>query len=289
MIRYDVGLGRLQALVDQHKSGWRMRATKRTKIFRKKGRYEEKSSIWGEIKDVFIGLQGEAKCCFCERKFDGEYSQYELDLEHFRPKRRVKEWQCPSGLLSQGVSLTSPAAKNDGYYLLSYHLLNYAVACKPCNSGLKKDYFPISGSYKFDETNPEKMKTERPWLLYPIGHLDVDPEDVLSFNGILPYSHAADPRLRLRGLVTIVFFGLDDVVARKNLMRERAMVVVLLHQWLLKASKGDMKAAAQASEMVASTAMHANCARSFERLFQANPVQAGKVAEGVDQFLQSIS
>ena len=289
MIRYDVGLGRLQTLVDQKKPGWRKRAGNRTKAFRKKGKYEESSSIWSEIKSVYMDVQGKAKCCFCERKFEGDFSQYELDLEHFRPKRRVKTWSCPPSLAGQGVLLTTPPAKNNGYYLLSYHLLNYAAACKPCNSGLKKDYYPISGPYKFGGTDPRNMKAELPWLLYPIGRLDVDPEDVLSFYGIFPQSHSADPSLQFRGLATIIFFGLDDVVARKNLMRERAMVVVLLHHWLLKAAEGDPGVAAQVARMVAPTAMHANCARSLKRLFHANRSQARKVADGAEEFLLSMS
>lgn len=287
MIRYDIDLGRLEALVDDHKPGWRTRAEDRTNTFSEKGKYEEKSSIWGEVKAVFMELQGEAKCCFCERKCDGGYSQYELDLEHYRPKRRVRKWACPRDLVAMGVYLTVPPAKNNGYYLLSYHLLNYGAACKPCNTGLKRDYFPISGSYNFSETDPRNMKAEQPWLLNPIGRLDVDPEDVLSFHGLLPRSHSEDPHLRLRGLVTIDFFGLDDVIGRKDLMRQRAWVIVFLHQELLKASKEDREAAAQVTRMVAPTAEHANCARSFERLFHSNRTKADEVAYSVYKFLLS--
>ena len=73
---------------------------------------------------------------------------------------------------------------------------------------------------------------EKPWLLYPVGCLDVDPEDVVTFHGYLPQSKSEDPLLKLRGLVTIAFFSLDDVNRRKNLIRERAYKIVTLH-WLL--------------------------------------------------------
>ena len=288
MIRYDIAPEHLRALVHQHRPGWTDRARARTDIFRKKRRYKENGSIWGEVKPVFMNVQGAAKCCFCERKFEGDFNRHELDLEHFRPKGRVREWPCPPDLSGKGISLATPPASNSGYYLLSYHLSNYAVACKPCNAGLKKDYFPISGRYDFGGEDPRDMKAERPWLLYPIGRVDVDPEEVIAFYGILPLIRSADPHLRLRGLVTIAFFRLDDVVARKDLMRDRAMVVLVLHGLLIKADqKGDPEAVTLASELISSSAPHANCARSFERLFRSSRVEAREVARDAERFLAS--
>ena len=290
MIRYEVDLDRLHILVDGHKPGWRTRAGARTEAFRKKGKYKEEGSIWGEIKAVFMELQGQGKCCFCERKFEGSFRQYELDMEHFRPKRKVRKWRSARNLVAQGVSLTTPPAKNNGYYLLSYHLLNYAVACKPCNSGLKKDYFPIAGQYDFGGTDPREMNAEQPWLLYPIGQLDADPEEVISFYGILPQSQPTDPTLRSRGLVTIEFFGLDDVIARKDLMRGRAQTLCLLHHWLVKATdECDAEAEARVASMDAQTAEHANCARSFDRLFRRDRPRAREVADDAAKFLRSMS
>ncbi len=290
MIRYDVSPTELEALVDKHKPGWRTRAAARTAVLRKKGKYKEASSIWGEIKAVFMEVQGDGKCCFCERKFDGNFAQYELDLEHFRPKGMVRKWQRPKSLAGNGIAPTVPTARNKGYYLLSYHLLNYAAACKPCNSGLKKNYFPISGEYDFGGTDPMRMQAEAPFLLFPLGRLDVDPEDVLSFYGFLPRSRAGDGFLRMRGLVTIVFFGLDDVLGRKNLMRERATAIIVLNHWLMRvADHGDTGAAVQVARMVSPTASHANCARSFKRLFYADRAEACNVVDDVEKFLQSIS
>ena len=289
MIRYPVTLEELQARVEQDVPGWSARANRRTGKFRWRKKYEEKSSIWSEVKPVFMKLQGEGKCCFCERKFEsGELGRHELDIEHFRPKGNVKE--CPQSRVGEGIHMTAPPGANDGYYLLAYHLLNYAVACKPCNSGLKKDYFPVAGDYHLEGEDPAEMGAEQPWLFYPIGPGDVDPEEVISFRGIFPRSKHTAANLKQRGLATITFFGLDDVNARKNLLRERAQVVVLLHGQLAKAAdQHDAAARVLAESLLASSSPHANCARSFARLFRENRADADAVAEEVVKFLRSRS
>lgn len=173
---------------------------------------------------------------------------------------------------------------------MSYSLLNYAVACKACNSGLKKDHFPIAGAYDPHGDDPREMRAERPWLIYPIGPLDDDPEEVITFDGFLPQSSAADPILRLKGLVTIAFFGLDDVIGRKNLMLERAKTVLLLHYQLVQAEEHEDAAAARlVEEMLGAAAPHASCARSFARLFRSDRPRATEVAESLRTFLQSRS
>lgn len=289
MIRYPATLEEIRARVEQDVPGWSARAESRAENFRRKEKYEERSSIWSEVKPVFMRLQGEGKCGFCERKFESEeLGRHELDIEHFRPKRKVKK--CPQSRVGEGIRLTTPAAGNKGYYLLAYHLLNYAVACKPCNSGLKKDYFPIAGDYCLKGEEPAEMRAEQPWLIYPIGSEDVDPEDVVSFRGIFPRSEHADPDLRKRGLATITFFGLDDVNARKNLLRERAQIVVLLHGQLAKATDRHAAAARElVDSLLASSAPHANCARSFARLFRDDRAEADSVAEEAEKYLLSRS
>ena len=91
MIRYDISPRKLCTLVKQRVPGWIERAQKRTESFRNLKKYKEKSSIWSEVKPVFMDVQGGAKCCFCERKFEGtRLGRYEFDIEHFRPKGNVK-------------------------------------------------------------------------------------------------------------------------------------------------------------------------------------------------------
>ena len=290
MIRYDIAPDELHSLVEKRVPRWLKRAKNRTERFRKKGKYEEKRSIWGEVKPLFMELQGGAKCCFCERQFEAEnLGRYELDLEHYRPKGNVKKWECPPALVREGVSLTEPPGSGKGYHLLAYHLLNYAAACKACNSGLKEDYFPVAGGYNLGGKEPERLKGEKPWLLYPIGRVDVNPEEVITFNGIFPMSTSGNRTARLRGLVTIAFFGLDDVIARKNLMKERARIVSLLHTFLARADERGSTAAESAlvETMLAPTSPHTNCARSFARLFRSDPAQAAEVAGLAETFLRS--
>ena len=292
MIRYDVTLEGLRGMVERRVPGWLAKARERTETFRHEGKYEEKSPIWKDAKPIFMEVQGEGKCCFCERKFEsGELGRHELDIEHFRPKKRIRKWPCPEclidAMIAAEVSLTPPPGSDKGYHLLPYHLLNYAVACKPCNSGLKKDYFPISGRYDLDGEDPETMRAEKPLILYPIGHLDVDPEEVITFHGFVPQSKSGDRFLKLRGLVAIAFFNLDDEDRRNNLMKERAERIVLLHTQLT-ADSGE-RTGTRVDALTSPSAPHANCARSFVRLFRSDRVRADKVADMAWAFLESRS
>lgn len=290
MIRYAVTLDALREMIERRVPGWLANARDRTETFRARGRYEERNPIWSDVKPIFMEVQGEGKCCFCERKFEsGDLGRHELDIEHFRPRRRIRKWTCPQSLIDAGVSQTPPPDAGKGYHLLPYHLLNYAVACKPCNSGLKKDYFPISGRYDPEDEDPGTMDSEKPWLLYPVGCLDIDPEDVVTFHGYLPQSRSEDRFLQLRGLVTIAFFGLDDVSRRKSLMKERAEGIVLLHSQLKAEYDGDERAGTYIVALTAPSARHANCARSFVRLFHSDRACADRVADMAWAFLASRS
>ena len=126
---------------------------------------------------------------------------------------RGRLWRPEDRTDNQGISPSTPPVANNGYYLHSYQLQNYSAACKPCNSGLKKNYFPIFGRYDLTGMNPRKMGAEDPLLRFPIGSLDIDPKKAISFRGIARQSLSVDSTTRLRGLATIVFFALDDVIA----------------------------------------------------------------------------
>lgn len=145
MIRYPITKAKLTKDIGQD---WLDRAAERTKVFKQQGFYEEKSSIWSEAKPVYMKLQGNGKCAYCERQMEETaLGKVEQDVEHFRPKGNVKAWKPSKSLTDAGIPFTPVPASGLGYYLLPYHPFNYAAACKPCNSTLKKDQFPIAASY----------------------------------------------------------------------------------------------------------------------------------------------
>ena len=91
-------------------------------------------------------------------------------------------------------------------------------------------------------------------------------------------------------MTTIAFFPLDDVSTRKNLLRERAIVIVVLRSKLAETTDQHNAAArALAGSLLVSSSPHANCARSFARLFREERTEADAVAEEAENFLLSRS
>lgn len=284
MIRYSVTAAKLRQLIEAESAGWMERAHEKTEGFRALGRYEENSSIWSEVKPVYMELQGESKCAYCERKLESsDIGRIEQDVEHFRPKGNVKAWKPSQKLKDLNIPFTAVAGDGKGYHLLPYHIFNYAAACKPCNSTLKKDYFPIAGDYDLANENPQSLSDEKAYLIYPIGSVDEDPGKLIEFHGTSPLPVAATGHKRNRALVTIEFFRLDDPNKRKNLYRDRSMVIVGLYPLLKDTTVGTTaeKAAARTKvkNLLHSGLPHFNCAKSFKRLFESDPVEAKEIYE----------
>jgi hypothetical protein len=295
MIGYRLSLAELEKLIETHAAGWLGRAAIRTERFRDLGEYDEPSSIWSEVKVVYMQLQGDSKCAYCERKLESiDLGRGEQDVEHFRPKGRVRRWAVPKTLSKQRVAFTTTPADDKGYYLLPYHPFNYAAACRPCNSALKKDYFPVSGKYNLRGDDPTQMTQERPLLIYPLGGFDDAPEELIGFHGISPFAVINRGYRRHRALVTIEFFKLDDEAKRKNLMRERAAVIIALFPQLEKLANGAKGAAKRDARDVvegftSSYSSHSNCARSYTELFQKNRADAKALFDGALRLMRSIS
>ncbi len=293
MIRYNITRAQLEAAIQAESSDWLTRAKARTETFRALGHYEETTPMWSEVKAVYMRFQGNSKCAYCERKLESiPVGKVEQDVEHFRPKASVSAWAGAGKL--PGVSFAAVPSAKQGYYLLPYNPLNYAAACKPCNSTLKKDYFPVAKAYQFTAEDPARLKSEKPYLPYPIGDIDDDPQGLIEFAGVSPRPVAKSGHKRNRALVTIAFFRLDDATSRKNLMRERALLIVGLYPQLEKSVNGASaadRAAAQANVQAFQQPhiAHTNCVRSFVRLFNARPAQAKSYHEGALQLVLSIS
>jgi 5-methylcytosine-specific restriction endonuclease McrA len=276
MIRYPAAdLATLEAAVDAAAPTWRARANQRTAANRAAGQFINRSSIWSEVKPVFMRLQ-HRKCAYCERPLAGELAGLiEQDVEHFRPKSSVRAWPLAG---QPPYSFSTGAAYPSGYYWLAYALDNYAAACKPCNSARKSDYFPIAANDRgaFDTAPPRLNAIEAPLLIYPLGPSDEDPENIIVFEGIVAVPVHANGRLNQRAVVTIDFFALND---REELWSERFRVIreVWTHYDRTQDHPDpDERTAAEETlrELTREDAPHASCARSFMRQIEADPLGA---------------
>jgi hypothetical protein len=270
---------------------WLTRAVERTAVFTKAKKYAEKSSIWADVKAVYMRIQFE-KCIYCERKLESEaLGKIEQDVEHFRPKSSVRAFVPSAALTGLGVSVSPVPSGATGYYSLPYEVFNYSAACKPCNSTLKSDQFPIAGTYDFAGTSPKAMLKEKPLLIYPIGDFDADPESLIRFHGTSPQPVKSKGFGRHRALTTIEFFHLDDVLGRQNLFYGRAISIIALFPQLEAVAKGVNieKAQRVIDGFTNDRAPHANCARSYVALYHRDRVEAAKMFEAAGDLIASHS
>ncbi len=166
MTRIEVTASTLRRLITAHDRTWLERAREQTKIVEAGALDPEFPSLWSEIKEVFIKVQGGdwgGKCAYCEKWLEAD--KIEHDVEHFRPKAKVARWKVPRHLLPEfqavGLGVNQPAQGSEpGYRHLAYHILNYATACKECNSVLKRNLFPITGKRLSNAKDPAKVEAE---------------------------------------------------------------------------------------------------------------------------------
>lgn len=292
MIRYPIHPAELRRRVAETSPRWLDNAAQRTETFRQLGHYDESSAIWSRIKRVYMELQG-FKCGFCERLLErSAYGNIEHDVEHFRPKKRVVAWPTPTIRADRGIDLDGELGPDadPGYYLLVYHLENYVVSCKTCNSALKANFFPVAGPRDVFGDQPRGLRNERALLVYPIGALDPDPETLITFRGILPVPVGTRGHKRRRAEVTIAFFQLD---AREGLLVERAESILAVYIARAAMDHPDPQVRAAAGPWLAHRlhrhAPHANCARSFDRLCTTDPRLADAYAHAAVELLEASS
>lgn len=218
----------------------------------------------------------------------------EHDVEHFRPKGEVAAWPTGAIRRERGIDYPFPTGAADarGYYWLAYHPLNYCASCKKCNTPLKSNYFPIAGDRgpRLGEV-AALNENETPFLLYPLGNLDEDPEELIFFVGINPApTRRSGPRKR-RAMVTIDFFELDT---REELFRERANQLVALANALFVLSGNPSPENQQFAErtifrLQAPESPHANCVKSAMELYQSDPETARELFIAAGDYLESLS
>ncbi|MFL6863399.1 MAG: hypothetical protein ACJ8DZ_10390 [Allosphingosinicella sp.] len=286
MIRYS-GIGRpaLEAAIRAERPQWLADAALRTAAFISAGRFSEQSSLWSQVKIVFMRLQ-HFKCVFCERAMaQEEAGKIEQDVEHYRPKNAVKPWTVPADLGHEGVIAGSGRA--DGYFWLAYDVLNYAAACKPCNTPRKSNHFPIGGKHGIVPQSVEALnRVERPHLIFPL--ID-DAEDLITFEGILAVPrHRHGPRYH-RALVTIALLGLN---IREELWEDRFRTIAQMISDAEVAEVGHSPArrrhAREALEdAVSERAPQAGCARAFRRLIDQDPDRAWQIYCDAKAFVTS--
>lgn len=277
MIRYPITKAELEAAIEGEKRGWLAKARQKTDGFRDAGEFNEPASrnSWSEIKAAYIRLQ-QNKCAYCERSFGHDRrSRIEHDVEHFRPKSSVKAWPTEGSSLS--YNFATGDASDKGYYLLAYNIFNYTTACKTCNSILKVNHFPVLAARKVNSDDFAKLKAEKPLLVYPIGDLDDDPEELITFEGFLPVPKFKRGDRYRRARITIDLFELDT---REDLLKARAMLIGWLWTALrLRQTPGaapeDKTDAQRLIDLATSPAApHTNCARAFSKLYEQDNTKA---------------
>lgn len=286
MIRFS-GIDRaaLEAAISAERSQWLADAAARTSALRVAGRFSERSSLWSQVKIVFMRLQ-HFKCVFCERAMAREEAgKIEQDVEHYRPKNAVKPWTVPADLAAEGVTASSGAA--DGYYWLAYDVLNYAAACKPCNTPRKSNHFPIAGRSGAVPQSVEALnRQERPYLIFPL--ID-DAEDLITFEGILAVPrHRRGPRYH-RALVTIELLGLN---IREELWEDRFRTIAQMVSDAEVAEVGRTEprrrhAREALADAVSERSPQAGCARAFRSLIDRDPDRAWQIYCDAKAFVTS--
>ena len=198
MIGYRVGRTELRRRIREQDPDWLREA--------ESGRQPE----WRRVKDVFVGIQ-HFKCGYCERLMprpqrragDGGDGmpwggQREYDLEHFRPQRSVTRW--PTAVSGPRYEFRTGEGMDGGYSWLAHDCLNYLVSCKTCNQDNKRTYFPVSGPRGADGDNVHRLnRSERPFLVNPVGTGDARPEHLIGFHGFLAVPRGSRGHKRRRG------------------------------------------------------------------------------------------
>jgi hypothetical protein len=274
MIRYEYDREWVETEIRKADPKWFQKAEKRTRDLVVRGGFAEKSSIWSTVKPTFIRLQRN-KCVFCERQFASpdDYGTIEFDVEHFRPKSSVTAWPDPARHPKLNYAFQTGLPSPSGYYWLAYELQNYAASCKICNTPLKLNYFPIAGARGTASASIRDLSDEQPFLCYPLGDLDDDPEELVTFDATVAIPAASMGAKHWRGQIIIDFFGLND---REDLHRARAQMIALFGPALQAVSDGrdshdDRKLI---SRMQSPDLPHAGCIRAFKRLWSTDEARA---------------
>jgi hypothetical protein len=149
-----------------------------------------------------------SKCIWCEQL---RPPKRELDVEHYRPKVRVSEWEGKPPVVSD-----TPPREIDigpGYWWLAFEWKNYSLSCKPCNQGWKRNVFPVALPRAQCVEGVELI--EKPLLLDPGSSFRTREHFRWNVDGIVEPTSS-------EGYATIVTCGLN----RKDLTVRRGKIAV---------------------------------------------------------------
>lgn len=264
----------LLAKIREISPSWLERARKQSELNRTARKFVSMAPLWSEIKQIFVVHQRH-KCAYCERRLGT--SGIEWDVEHFRPKGKVTAWSSPD--------LTTGGADPNGYFGLAFEPRNYLVACKPCNSIHKRNFFPVASQRRMEAADVDEARSEQPYLLNPLDPDEQPPEQLIDFHGVNPRLASTEPTGRNRAQLTIEVIGLD----RSDLDFERAQTIMNLWNALRLGESGRANAAQAVTAMTGPGAAHANCARCFQRLFSGDRVAADSIGELATDFVSQHS
>ena len=117
-----------------------------------------------EVKDALLAIH-HGKCCYCEKRLE----RRELQVEHFRPKRAVRQ-------------LSGVTEERPGYFWLAYCWDNLFLACAACN-GEKGTTFPLEAPRQRARSHYDDLALEGAELVNPA---DDEPRDHIYFKEEVP-------------------------------------------------------------------------------------------------------
>ncbi len=283
MIHYPISPDELRKRIEAHKPNWLNRAQEKTNAVAAAGDNVSFPGIWSDIKQVYMSLQ-HSKCAYCERRLEGAI---EHDVEHFRPKSEVSHWEPSAFLQREGVQLSQNQDRSSepGYRSLAYHVENYMVACKSCNSLFKRSFFPIAGTRNHIAGSPTDATDELPYLICPLGDDGDDPEQFIAFEGPFPVAATQDRAGKLRAMVTIELLKLGDLAERKELLQGRFEAILNFYSQLKLCESSDPSDAARGrinvKQGLAESSQFTSCLRSFYRTYQDDPDDAESIVDDI--------
>lgn len=162
---------------------------------------KEAGEVWAGVKPA-LARASSNKCWYCETK----QSRAENDVDHFRPKNRVRS-----------------CAGHPGYFWLAADVYNFRLSCQFCNrpgsdrtrepAGGKADHFPLVDEATRCFGPEDDIELEDVVLLDPTVVADVQLLWVNEYGQCLPHPHRAapEPDADTRVRISIQLLNLDEV------------------------------------------------------------------------------